>query len=160
MRVKRAVRRAARWARRGGGARATVRWARTRRGVGPRGEEGRRVRVNGLSRQGRKRTGRAHGKEENGPVSGLGRDRKRKGSGLGCWGLGRPGAKRATWAGFASSPFLPLFFSFFWFSFFFSFFYSTNSNYLNSNLNLNSTLALKQIKQCTSMNATNMFNLK
>ena len=37
-------------------------------------------------------------------------------------------------------------------SFLFSIF-QPHSNYLNSNLNLNSTLALKQIKQCTSMNA-------
>ena len=35
-----------------------------------------------------------------------------------------------------------------------------NSTYLNSNLNLNSTLALKQIKQCTSMNATTSLNLE
>ena len=35
---------------------------------------------------------------------------------------------------------------------FFSIF-QPHSNYLNLNLNLNSTLALKQIKQCTSMNA-------
>ena len=35
-----------------------------------------------------------------------------------------------------------------------------HSNYLNSNLNLNSTLALKQVRQCTSMNATTQFKLR
>jgi len=37
---------------------------------------------------------------------------------------------------------------------------STPFNLLNSNSNLNSTLALKQIKQCTSMNATTRLNLE
>ena len=45
----------------------------------------------------------------------------------------------------------------FWVSFFFPFlflvFFQTSLKLLNSNMNLNSTLALKQIKQCTSMNA-------
>ena len=40
------------------------------------------------------------------------------------------------------------------------FFSKLDPNYLNSNLNLNSTLALKQIKQCTSMNATTSLNLE
>jgi len=64
--------------------------------------------------EGRKRTGRAQGKEEKGPVRGLGRDRKRKGSGLGFWGLGWPGGKRATWAGFRS-PISLIFLSLFFF---------------------------------------------
>ena len=55
-------------------------------------------------------------------------------------------------AGFASSPFLPLFFSFSGFQ--------TSLKLLNSNMNLNSTLALKQIKQCTSMSAQTILNLE
>ena len=39
------------------------------------------------------------------------------------------------------------------FEFKFEFEFKPHSNYLNSNLNLNSILALKQIKQCASMNA-------
>jgi len=39
-------------------------------------------------------------------------------------------------------------------------YFKPNSTYLNSNFNLNSTLALKQIKQCTSMNATTSLNLE
>ena len=39
-------------------------------------------------------------------------------------------------------------------------YFKPNSTYLNSNLNLNSTLALKQIKQCTSKNATTGLNLE
>ena len=53
----------------------------------------------------------------------------------------------------------------FWFPFLITisfplFYFKSNPNYLNSNLNLNSTLALKQIKQCTSMNATTKLNLR
>ena len=55
-------------------------------------------------------------------------------------------------AGFSSSPFLPFFFSFSGFQ--------TSLKLLNSNMNLNSTLALKQIKQCTSMNAQTILNLE
>ena len=101
--------------------------------------------------QGRKRTGRAQGKEEKGPVSGLGRDQKRKGSGLGCWGLGRPGGKRATWAGWVAG------FRSGW-GFLFSFplfFFKPTQIYLNSNP-MHST----EIKPCTSMNAQTSSNLE
>ena len=43
------------------------------------------------------------------------------------------------------------------FLFLFSSYFQHYSNYLNSNSNLNSTLALKQKEQCTSMNATTNF---
>ena len=46
------------------------------------------------------------------------------------------------------------------FEFKFEFEFKPHSNYLNSNLNLNSTLALKQVRQCTSMNATIQFKLR
>ena len=51
------------------------------------------------------------------------------------------GLTLVVWAGFPSLlfPLLSIF--------------QPHSNYLNSKLNLNSTLALKQIKQCTTMNA-------
>ena len=37
---------------------------------------------------------------------------------------------------------------------------NSNKNYLNSNSNLNSALALKQKEQCTSMNATTNIKLR
>ena len=53
------------------------------------------------------------------------------------------------WAGFL----------FYYFFYFFSYSNQLNQNYLNSKLNLNSTLTLKQINQSSSMNATLKVNL-
>ena len=112
-------------------------------GAGLRGREGAR----GEWAERRVRTGPARvrevGEGRTGPVGFLGRVRKKGkgGCGLGCQlGLG--------WLGWVS-PFL----------FPFSSLQLTQTN-SNSNSNLNSTLTLKQIKQCASMNATSRLNLK
>ena len=87
----------------------------------------------------------AEGKERDGP---RGKKRRFGPTGLLCWvGLD-------TGFGFPSFLFLSSFSNKLKpFEFKFEFEFKPHSNYLNSNLNLNSTLALKQIKQCTNMNA-------
>ena len=67
------------------------------------------------------------------------------GRGVGCW------AVFLGWAGLLKGL---------GFLFPILFYFKHHSNYLNSNSNLNSTLALKQIKQCISMNATTNFKLR
>ena len=91
----------------------------------------------------------------------MGREREReqaRGRGLGDsagWG-GEGRRERVGPPGWV--PFFYSFLLFFLFSFFSGF--QTSLKLLNSNMNLNSTLALKQIKQCTSMNAQTILNLE
>ena len=104
------------------------------------------------------------GHARDGPAPGRGRTER---TGLGSWAAGK-GKGRTGPVGFLGRVRglrvgLPTGFGLVGLGFTFFYFFSslqltqTNSN---SNSNLNSTLTLKQIKQCASMNATSRLNLK